>query len=297
MLGGTFPALIWHDFMLSALHIDKTRAEQAAAAAAARAAGKQPGQSTTSTPEETLAPSSGAPGGSPSGEEGAGERHASPGTGAGTGEHGAAPTPATPTPSPAPTPATPSPAESSPAPKGGSGGGGASPEATGRGRAPGPRRATLGPPAPPHDPAAQDSSAGGRGRETLALPANQKRHGSSAAFVIPTRIPTAIGSSQASVRAQILIGPVRRSLPFSLSRSDAQCLGELARSQSTGRSPCSDHCLPLGRGRGSALRARTGAVPFPAGTHLIDSRKRFERSNQHRRAALLGLAHTAFSIA
>jgi penicillin-binding protein 1A len=131
VLGGTFPALIWHDFMLSALHIDKTRAEQAAAAAAARAAGKQPGQSTTSTPEETLAPSSGAPGGSPSGEEGAGERHASPGTGAGTGEHGAAPTPATPTPSPAPTPATPSPAESSPAPKGGSGGGGASPEATG----------------------------------------------------------------------------------------------------------------------------------------------------------------------
>ncbi len=40
VLGGTFPALIWHDFMISALHIDKTRAEQAAAAAAARATGK-----------------------------------------------------------------------------------------------------------------------------------------------------------------------------------------------------------------------------------------------------------------
>jgi penicillin-binding protein 1A len=129
VLGGTFPALIWHDFMLSALHIDKTRAEQAAAAAAARAAGKQPGQSTTSTPEETLAPAGGAAGASPSGEEGAGERHASPGTGAGSGEHGAAPAPAAPAPSPAPTPAAPAPAESAPAPKGG--GGGASPEATG----------------------------------------------------------------------------------------------------------------------------------------------------------------------
>jgi penicillin-binding protein 1A len=129
VLGGTFPALIWHDFMLSALHIDKTRAEQAAAAAAARAAGKQPGQSTTSTPEETLAPAGGAAGASPAGEEGAGERHASPGTGAGSGEHGAAPAPAAPAPSPAPTPAAPAPAESAPAPKGG--GGGASPEATG----------------------------------------------------------------------------------------------------------------------------------------------------------------------
>jgi penicillin-binding protein 1A len=29
VLGGTFPALIWHDFMTSALQIDKTRAEQA----------------------------------------------------------------------------------------------------------------------------------------------------------------------------------------------------------------------------------------------------------------------------
>jgi penicillin-binding protein 1A len=129
VLGGTFPALIWHDFMLSALHIDRVRAEQAAAAAAARAAGKKPGQSTTSTPEEAVAPSSGGAGASPSGEEGAGERHASPGTGAGSGEHGAASTPATPTPSPAPTPATPAPAESAPAPKGG--GGAASPEATG----------------------------------------------------------------------------------------------------------------------------------------------------------------------
>ena len=31
VMGGTFPALIWHDFMTSALRIDKTRAEEAAA--------------------------------------------------------------------------------------------------------------------------------------------------------------------------------------------------------------------------------------------------------------------------
>ena len=31
VLGGTFPALIWHDFMISALQIDKARAEHAAA--------------------------------------------------------------------------------------------------------------------------------------------------------------------------------------------------------------------------------------------------------------------------
>ena len=36
VLGGTFPALIWHDFMISAMQIDKARAEQAA-----RARGRQ----------------------------------------------------------------------------------------------------------------------------------------------------------------------------------------------------------------------------------------------------------------
>ncbi len=154
VLGGTFPALIWHDFMISALHIDKTRAEQAAAQAAARAAGKthgQSGASGTSSGEET-APSSGssprAPG---SGEEKAGEPHSNPnggsgGSGGGSGsggggasngragggnsEHGAAPSaPVTPEPSAPQAPATPT-----PAPVGGSspkGGGGASPEATG----------------------------------------------------------------------------------------------------------------------------------------------------------------------
>jgi penicillin-binding protein 1A len=134
VLGGTFPALIWHDFMISALHVDKTRAEQAAAQAAARAAGKH-GRSTTSGSEETPAPAGSPSGPSRSSEEGAAESHASPNGGGGSGggsEHGSSPSaPATPPPSSPSAPATPSPSESSsPAPKS-SGGGGASPEATG----------------------------------------------------------------------------------------------------------------------------------------------------------------------
>ena len=136
VLGGTFPALIWHDFMISALHIDKARAEQAAAAAAARAAGKTQGQSTGASEEAGVShPSSpSAPSGAarPAEEKPSSERRTSPNTGAGaptgngggagSGEHGAAPS----------TPATPAPAESSPAPKGGGGGGaGVSPETTG----------------------------------------------------------------------------------------------------------------------------------------------------------------------
>jgi penicillin-binding protein 1A len=126
VLGGTFPALIWHDFMISALHVDKTRAEQAAAQAAARAAGGTHGKSTTSGSEETLAPASGPSGASRSSEEGAAERHASPNSAGGANEH--ASSPPAPAPSSPPAPAAPSPAEgSSPAPKGS----GASPEATG----------------------------------------------------------------------------------------------------------------------------------------------------------------------
>jgi penicillin-binding protein 1A len=130
VLGGTFPALIWHDFMISALHIDKARAEQAAAQAAARDAGKtHNGTSTTSSSEEAISPASAPSRASQSTEEKAGEHHSGP-TGTGAPEHGSAPSaPAVPAPPSPPAPASPAPAESSPAPKGG--GGGASPEATG----------------------------------------------------------------------------------------------------------------------------------------------------------------------
>src|SRR5271166_6022766 len=57
VLGGTFPALIWHDFMTSALQIDKSRAE-AAAAAGKGATGKGGPGSTTSSSEEGGSPAS-----------------------------------------------------------------------------------------------------------------------------------------------------------------------------------------------------------------------------------------------
>jgi penicillin-binding protein 1A len=136
VLGGTFPALIWHDFMVSALQIEKTRAEQAAARAAARAAGKT-GQSTTGTSEEAVTSPGGSSGAPAPTEEKPAERHAAPNTAGGAGgatEHGAAPSaPASPTPAAPSPPAGPAPAESSPTPKsgGGGGGGGVNPEATG----------------------------------------------------------------------------------------------------------------------------------------------------------------------
>jgi penicillin-binding protein 1A len=123
VLGGTFPALIWHDFMTSAMQIDKTREEETAA-------GKTHTHSTSSTPEEAASPAS-VPSGTPApnGEK-TSERHSSPSASGGATEHGSTPSaPASPTPSPPPAPATPTPVESAPSPK--SGGGSVSPEATG----------------------------------------------------------------------------------------------------------------------------------------------------------------------
>jgi penicillin-binding protein 1A len=155
VLGGTFPALIWHDFMVSALQVDKARAERAATAAAARSAGRgDHGQPTTSGSEEAVpAPSGASKTSAPA--EGKTEGHASPtgpggnGGGAGNGsagssgnngatEHGTAtPAPASPAPSSPSSPPAPAGSggaqnqtpESSTAPK--SGGGSASAEATG----------------------------------------------------------------------------------------------------------------------------------------------------------------------
>jgi penicillin-binding protein 1A len=60
VLGGTYPALIWHDFMTSALQIDKTRAEEAAAKT--KKPGREPGTSSTTSATETSTTSSGAAG-------------------------------------------------------------------------------------------------------------------------------------------------------------------------------------------------------------------------------------------
>ncbi|HLB20532.1 MAG TPA: penicillin-binding transpeptidase domain-containing protein, partial [Solirubrobacteraceae bacterium] len=107
VLGGTYPALIWHDFMVSALAIDKTRAE---AAAAGKAKSGESGEgSTTSSPEGSAAPSEGS--GSASGGESSkgGGKSSAPGGGGEGGSQRAAP------PGPAPEkPAAPAAPEASP---------------------------------------------------------------------------------------------------------------------------------------------------------------------------------------
>ena len=105
VLGGTYPALIWHNFMVSALGIDKTRAEQAARAPRR----KDHGTSGTSTAEEAV--SSGATSGSghpspPAATKNTAPAHSSPhapGGGGVPGKGGEAP-PATPSPSATPSP-------------------------------------------------------------------------------------------------------------------------------------------------------------------------------------------------
>ena len=146
VLGGTYPALIWHNFMTSALAIDKARAEEAAAKALAGKAGK--GQKGSSTTEEGQTVPTGSPGsaGTPGGgheeasSEHGGGSHGKAVEHTGAPEHAQAPSsgasPAAPTgtpapSSPSPTPSAPSGASpsgsSSPAPSGsGSGGGGGS---------------------------------------------------------------------------------------------------------------------------------------------------------------------------
>jgi penicillin-binding protein 1A len=135
VLGGTFPALIWHDFATAAMQIDKTHSEEAASKKK-----QQPGSSTGSTASEATPP----PSSTGSGRAGSGNAnthtpapatHHTPagaaiegGRGAGGGERtatptppeaaGHAPTPATP-PARAPEPSPPSTSSPSAPPTGG----------------------------------------------------------------------------------------------------------------------------------------------------------------------------------
>jgi penicillin-binding protein 1A len=122
VLGGTFPALIWHNFMVSALGIDKTRAEEAAAGKKGSSTGAS-GLS-TSTPEESSSPSptgTGPAQGAPSTGRGkTNGKSSTPGGGAsetGAGAPNGAPErSAPPAATPAPTPATESPSAPTPSP-------------------------------------------------------------------------------------------------------------------------------------------------------------------------------------
>jgi penicillin-binding protein 1A len=128
VLGGTYPALIWHDFMTSALNIDKTRTEEAAAGKKPKS-GESGESATTTSPEGSSSPSEGSgstPGGSESskgsakskapsgGGEGGSQKTESPSA---TPEK--APAPATPEPSPAPSESATPPASEPSSPTGG----------------------------------------------------------------------------------------------------------------------------------------------------------------------------------
>jgi penicillin-binding protein 1A len=123
VLGGTFPALIWHDFETAAMQVEKTRAEHAAAlksAASERTGTSGTSSSETGPPSSSSTTTAGAPASSsspskatpnsaaPSAPSGSGGGSPSPGT-----EHTpvpAAPPTAAPPASSSPTPATPAPA-------------------------------------------------------------------------------------------------------------------------------------------------------------------------------------------
>ena len=76
VLGGTFPALIWHDFMSSAIGIEREQQESAAARAAGGAAAKGPlpagGSTSTSTAKSGATQGAGGGGTKPSSTSGAG---------------------------------------------------------------------------------------------------------------------------------------------------------------------------------------------------------------------------------
>jgi penicillin-binding protein 1A len=135
VLGGTFPALIWHDFMTSALAVDKNRGEEAAAKKANGSATKSGtttnggGETTGSTPTGSSAPNRAGANGNQG--NGAATPSAKPApskaapTEAGRAtppESAAAPeaqSHAAPAPAPSKAPAAPPPAESPAAPTGG----------------------------------------------------------------------------------------------------------------------------------------------------------------------------------
>jgi penicillin-binding protein 1A len=146
VLGGTFPALIWHDFMTASLGIDKTRAEEAAArhagsgkrSGSGEPSGSGTGEGSGQAPSGTVTSSSPAPAGGRSstpsqatggGQGGAGNGAAGGGAGSATGggstgggSERSSPAPSAPSPSPAPSAPAPSPTPAPSAPAGPTGG-------------------------------------------------------------------------------------------------------------------------------------------------------------------------------
>jgi penicillin-binding protein 1A len=121
VLGGTFPALIWHDFMTSALQIDKNRAEEAAAGhkSSNKGSGEESGESEEAEGANTAGGSAGSSHSTPTTKTTAPSTHEE--GAAGGSERATAPAkeaPAKEAPS-ASEPASPEPAAPSPSPTGG----------------------------------------------------------------------------------------------------------------------------------------------------------------------------------
>jgi penicillin-binding protein 1A len=120
VLGGTFPALIWHNFMLSAIQVEHERAQQAAAGTHAKGGASGSPNETTPSGESTPPPAPAGAGHVNGTHETRGAAPTTHGNETGGGEPtGATPhverTPAGATPTPAPTPATPTPETPTPA--------------------------------------------------------------------------------------------------------------------------------------------------------------------------------------
>jgi penicillin-binding protein 1A len=135
VMGGTFPALIWHDFMTAAVQVDRARGERSAANHPS--AGGQGGAAGGGASESTTPSSTGATGPTPPPAGGAANGKTPAPSAAGKEAGGRAPTPtpertpapaAPPASAPSSSPSSPSSASpSSPAPSGGSPTGGVSP--------------------------------------------------------------------------------------------------------------------------------------------------------------------------
>ena len=246
VLGGTFPALIWHDFMTSALQLDASR-ETAAKNGSSSSSTQGTGASEGSSPSTSSGSGTGkGPGAKNGGSHSSSPRRPRP--------------PNTPRRRPNRLPLQRPPTKHPAHPP--------------RPRRPPSRLPRAGQPAEPK-PAARalpdlPDGSRGRGRETLGSPATANRHGSSAARVIPTRCPTSTrGPGRSGAGGSTLTGPTARSRPLTSSSIPSACVslpGPEHRS-------CS-RCRPRRRRiRAKPLvgaRARIStAAPIPCGSQTV----------------------------
>ena len=108
---------------------------------------------------------------------------------------------------------------------------------------------------------------GGHGRDTLREPAAQKRHGSSAAFVIPIRVPITIPtSSHSGGRGPTRSGPAIASVPLRSSSIPSAWVSLPGPEQSCSSSATPRRsCIRPMPASGSSARIST-AAPMPSGS-------------------------------